>query len=569
MEKPIITNFQTLGTLLIQRYERYIPNAFDESMSIVQKVNKVIVYLDQIGELTNDVVDQWNTVMTWFLEEGLSEAVETQFNTLVESEEFVNLVGVALDEMNSATNSRLAGFELKIGQIETLKARNLYNLKGDGITDDTIGLQQYFNDGVNLGLVYLPFGTYLFTSKLTIPDGIRIVGEKGKTNQECTRLLYDGADDLAIEAVKLDGGQPTSFWGLAIENVSIVNKKWNALTMDYGTQGVGIKLNMVSEGYFNNFQVTGFKIGILSAQANICDFNKCYVTSNQYGLWLGYKDLNGVNLGASEMNNFKSTNFWNNQTHVVLGGEGNFFDGTHMEQAKNVFLLNSKYSASCNNFEFRNGNIRNGNYGLTDHTNSILLNIVEETGFPIAIYTKLKFENSNVRLYGSNTAINVGLLDANGAKGIDVTLSDMDIYGIQRVLDSPNFDFTNLSIRGRSVFKTDFLGAVSNSIITNDSIATYGLSNGVRKNVLYGALTLGKEQSGNPEKGDLWFDFTFNVMRLFNGMQVEHIEQLKVGTMSERPSTLFVGRQYFDTDLNKLIIHKGAGVWVDSMGVVV
>jgi hypothetical protein len=58
-------------------------------------------------------------------------------------------------------------------------------------------------------------------------------------------------------------------------------------------------------------------------------------------------------------------------------------------------------------------------------------------------------------------------------------------------------------------------------------------------------------------------------MRLFNGMQVEHIEQLKVGTMSERPSTLFVGRQYFDTDLNKLIIHKGAGVWVDSMGVVV
>jgi hypothetical protein len=108
MEKPTINNFQTLGTLLIQRYERYIPNAFDESMSLVQKVNKVIMYLDQIGELTNDVVDQWNKVVEWLLEDGLTDAVETAFENLANNGEFVELVQTALDQLVSEMRNAVA-----------------------------------------------------------------------------------------------------------------------------------------------------------------------------------------------------------------------------------------------------------------------------------------------------------------------------------------------------------------------------------------------------------------------------------------------------------------------------
>jgi hypothetical protein len=385
-------------------------------------------------------------------------------------------IGTPSGNVEFAQQSTVDGLSSSVAQIEALKAKNLYNLKGDGITDDTAGLQQYFNDGVQLGIVYLPYGTYRFTSKLIIPDGIRIVGEKGKTNQQCTRLLYDGAlNSIAVEAVKLDGSSnPTSFWGLALEYISIVNKRWDDTTQDFGTDSTGIKLNMVSEGYFNNFQVTGFKVGILSAQANICDFHKCYVTSNQYGIWLGYNDIDGNSIGASEMNNFYGLNFWNNETHVVLGGESNFFIGTHMEQAKNVFLLNSKYAASANNFEFKNGNIRNGNYGFTDHTNSRLLKIVQEASFPTAIYTKLKFTNSNVRLYGSDSALEVEFTDATGSKAIEIAVEDMDIYGINSLISTPNFPYTTLSLRGKNKFNKNFLGDGGTSSTSSHSLKVVG-----------------------------------------------------------------------------------------------
>lgn len=152
----MITNFQTLGALLIQKYERYLPTAFDESMSLVQKVNKVIIHLNQIGELTNDVVDQWNTIMQWFLEEGLSEAVENQFNTLVESGEFVELVQVALDEMNQELNDRL-------NHTTNYIYVKSFGAKGDGVTDDTNAIKSAISHMESNNLKgYLVFGNGVF-----------------------------------------------------------------------------------------------------------------------------------------------------------------------------------------------------------------------------------------------------------------------------------------------------------------------------------------------------------------------------------------------------------------------
>jgi hypothetical protein len=176
MEKPIVSNFQILSSLLIQKYEPYLPTAFDESLSLVQKVNKVIIYLNQMGELTNAVTEQWNKVMEWFLEEGLSEAVENRFNELAESGEFVELVQDALDEMNTETNNRLNSFEASINQIVTnVKS---FGAKGDGVTDDTQSvLNAIASIGVSKGLLFFPAGTYRIMSTIELPIGISIKGQ--------------------------------------------------------------------------------------------------------------------------------------------------------------------------------------------------------------------------------------------------------------------------------------------------------------------------------------------------------------------------------------------------------
>lgn len=66
----------------IQQYERYLPTAFDESMTLLEKVNKVIHVLYEIGELSNELVDKWNELSEWILGEGLQDAVNKKIDEM-------------------------------------------------------------------------------------------------------------------------------------------------------------------------------------------------------------------------------------------------------------------------------------------------------------------------------------------------------------------------------------------------------------------------------------------------------------------------------------------------------
>lgn len=59
----------------IQHYKRYLPTAFDESLSILQKVNMVINFLHEYTDITNLMLDKWNEVIEWLLNEGLEKAI--------------------------------------------------------------------------------------------------------------------------------------------------------------------------------------------------------------------------------------------------------------------------------------------------------------------------------------------------------------------------------------------------------------------------------------------------------------------------------------------------------------
>jgi hypothetical protein len=81
-----------LHLYLIQQYERYLPTAFDEGLSILQKVNKIIKKLDEIGLATNDIVTQWNTVMEWVMGDGLNESVTAKLDAMVADGTFDDII---------------------------------------------------------------------------------------------------------------------------------------------------------------------------------------------------------------------------------------------------------------------------------------------------------------------------------------------------------------------------------------------------------------------------------------------------------------------------------------------
>jgi hypothetical protein len=102
MTKPILSTFPTLAPMIIAQYERYLPTAFDESMTLVEKVNKVIIYLNQIGEITNDVVDQWNTVVGWVMSDGLTESVSAKIDDMIANGTFDDIInGTTFLEFNT------------------------------------------------------------------------------------------------------------------------------------------------------------------------------------------------------------------------------------------------------------------------------------------------------------------------------------------------------------------------------------------------------------------------------------------------------------------------------------
>jgi len=90
--KPTLSQFNYLAQIFVQRYERYLPTAFDESMSLLQKVNKIIHHLHETDQLVNDVVEQWNAVMEWVMGEGLHDVAEEKIEELLESGYFNDLI---------------------------------------------------------------------------------------------------------------------------------------------------------------------------------------------------------------------------------------------------------------------------------------------------------------------------------------------------------------------------------------------------------------------------------------------------------------------------------------------
>lgn len=202
MAKPEITQFNLLAPLFVQKYESYLPTAFDESLTILEKMNKIIQQMNLTGELVNEVVTQWNEVMKWVMNEGLQDAVNDKLTDWLEDGTLGNLINEILlkSKLDVEMYYRNSGLSVE-----------KYGVKGDG-TDETAKFQQAIDDLATIGggKILIPRGTFI-VKNLVIPERkfYWLQGQGGRMTTlkpvDASSQILAAGGSLNTDYVKLNG----------------------------------------------------------------------------------------------------------------------------------------------------------------------------------------------------------------------------------------------------------------------------------------------------------------------------------------------------------------------------
>ena len=202
MSKPNMRNFNKFARITLQRYERYLPTAFDESLTLLEKMNKLIEYLNAMGVQLNDVVEQWNEVMEWIINDGINDTVLERLDEMVNDgtlatiinehifNELNDKVDGVVDRMDTVEDD-LSGFKDEIldemlgfkDETQTHLKQLHYNIKdygavGDGVHDDSDALQNALDaiEANGGGKLFIPEGDYFTRGAFDMPGNTTIEG---------------------------------------------------------------------------------------------------------------------------------------------------------------------------------------------------------------------------------------------------------------------------------------------------------------------------------------------------------------------------------------------------------
>jgi hypothetical protein len=311
MEFSSLKSLSKVYPLLVKKYETFIPDMTEQD--IVTKINSLIVYLNNIGKLSNDTATQWNNVMKWILSDGLTESVDKKIVELVSTGQFAELLELALDALNIKTNERLNGFETalngKVTKGEIVVNVKDYGAKGDGTTDDTTSIQNAIESIKNVGgVIYFPAGSYKVTSTLMLYVGVSIKG----VNLKRSIILYRGLGACITFPDEINWT-----WGY-IEDIHLSGTS---------SSTVGIYLKSTNEGHINRVNFDGFSQGGIE----FFDSYSTKITDCRFaGMTYGIK----ANVHANALY-FKGCQF-NGQSEacaIIGSGLSVSFDACNMENA--------------------------------------------------------------------------------------------------------------------------------------------------------------------------------------------------------------------------------------------
>jgi len=303
-----------------------------------------------------------------------------------------------------------------------------FGAKGDGITDDSAAIQAAI-DSITAGTVFIPRGTYICNSKLTLKSNIWLIGS-GAT-LEFTDTTANGIEAIGTDANKL--------YGIVIDGLRIVGQGATH-------SGNGIHFEYVVP--YGDFQIVSIRNTVVSNFGNYQLYmSNCYggnvsVKNCYFG---GYGVGNGVYLYLC--NGFRGENW--EVHHYKENGIGVMVERGQPYQFKNVICETEELNAI-------------GFYITGDGTRAVTIDgcYTETMTIPVKV-DGLNVVGVNIR--GSHLAAETGgtgiLIDnaksviiegnhfyGNYSKIIDVTSNATDVYiGVNDYSEVTSGTITNLA----------------------------------------------------------------------------------------------------------------------------
>lgn len=272
-----------------------IKNDYEKLKKIIVDENVQVQLNNKIEQNKNEIVDNKNKIDYAKIkaEENSAKIEENknEINKKVNVETFQNTI----DEFNT-----------QIDTISTFVTPEMYNCKGDGITDDTINLQKCIDDSIsnNLKIISKSNKIYKISDKLTINGTIHIdlQGATIKATNNESILCFDNktsfnsmsgiieniildCNDMSLCAIDIKNDRRKNFNNIKIINcadigIAIYDGNVNKFRYIY-LEASKTKLNCVgiynksSDMVFDHIDMIGFYVSIKHEGGN-CFYSECH-----------------------------------------------------------------------------------------------------------------------------------------------------------------------------------------------------------------------------------------------------------------------------------------------------
>lgn len=405
-----------------------------------------------------------------------------------------------------------------------------YGAKGDGLTDDTLALQDAFSkeEENTKTIIYFPSGTYLISAPLNVPSNTTILfsndailkvlrtdntfmnlslcfGEFGNTSFAGE---YEGVHDVQVLNMKFDGGYNENYTSSANSggNIGLSHCK-NILF--YNCEFY----NMVNDHYLD-------VAGCYNVKIDNCIFRDTIA--------LGNANYEAINIDWSSANGFPHFGFWDNTPCQYITIKNCYFKnlyktcsgiGTHYMpnnayfhryiNIENNIFINMSYTITL--MAVYNAIITNNNFDNCSHFEDIS-SIPEPYTTWFRYVNSLIFSNNNLRDfdYGVMKIENLGGSDTDNINCL--SLSNNVINNVNRLGSANGVSFRLRKISG---------GVINNNVIRNATRVGFWISDSENLDVSHNQFPLTSQLMTQPTMyiGNLNnCSFLFNKSNNNNGM---------------------------------------------------
>lgn len=302
---------------LVYQIQSVLPMVYDDSLSLYELVNKVVVKLNEVIDTSNTYFSQSiETVVTNILTEWdenghldtiINEQIFQDINTrLASSESNIGAINTSITALDTAITSmdtdilaldrnKIELDDLPVILPETFGAVGNYDTTTKTGNDDSVALQTAIDTAANQnGVVLLDRKNY-YASNLQLRPNVKIKGQgSGATRIYCVNNgesifhnhAYEVLVDTSIEGMWLDGNGDLAEWGLELKRFTN-----NSFVRDVHIKDCknGMKLDEIWYANFSNMHIEwNLGTGILLSDENLKAINGVNFTN----VYLNYNNLN-------------------------------------------------------------------------------------------------------------------------------------------------------------------------------------------------------------------------------------------------------------------------------------